>query len=215
MLPSKPPADVTALRGQVRRGLAMAWLGLSLAGGAGFHLLWIALRRAFGVLFALVVLFEQWGWRPLAAALAKLARLAPVAALERFIAGLPPYAALVTFALPSALLVPLKLLALYLIANGHAVSAALLFIGAKVVGTAVVARLYQLTQPQLMQIGWVRRIHDVLVPWLHAVHEAIRQSWAWRYGRIVKAKAKRALAPVVARIKAKAMELLSLVRRPV
>jgi hypothetical protein len=215
MTPAKSPPDIRALRGQLRRGGAMLWLGATMTGGAALQLVWLGVRRVLGVVFALVVLFEQWGWRPLSNALKALAHLAPVAALERVISRLPPYGALVTFALPSALLVPLKLTALYLIANGHAFSAGALFIGAKIVGTAVVARLYQLTEPQLMQIAWVRRVHDVVMPRLHAVHEAIRQSWAWRYGRILKFQIKRALAPVVAQIKARLLALLSLRRGPV
>ena len=128
---------------------------------------------------------------------------------------MPPYAALVTFAVPTALLVPLKLLALYLIANGHAFSAGALFIGAKIVGTALVARLYQLTEQQLMQIAWVRRVRDVLMPRLHALHEAIRSSWAWRYGRVLEQKVKRVLLPITAQIKARVVALLAMRRGPV
>ena len=146
----------------------------------------LVLRRAFEVLFALVLLFEEWGWRPLAALLARFARFPVVAKLEALIVSLPPYGALAAFVLPSALLFPLKLLALYLIATGHAVTAALLFIGAKVAGTAILARLFMLTQPKLMQIGWFAQGYHWLMPWKDRVFTAIRASWAWRYGRIVK-----------------------------
>lgn len=207
-MPHQPP-DVTVLRSQLRRGLAMTWLGLGMLGRAAVWLAWIGVTRTFGIGLALVVLFEQWGWRPLAAALGMIAQLAPIAALERLIQRLPPYAALVTFALPALLLVPLKLLALYLIANGHAVSATALFIGAKVLGTAIVARLYNLTEPQLMQIAWVRRGLEVVLPRLHALHAAIRQSWAWRYGRMIKARIKRALAPYIFALKMRMAGLLS------
>ena len=209
MQPVPPPDTIPMLRAQVRRGSAMLWLGLSMVGGALLRLLWIGVRRILGVLLAVVVLFEQWGWRPLAAALSTLSHLAPIAALENLITRLPPYAALVTFALPAVLLIPLKLTALYLIANGHALSATLLFVAAKVVGTAIVARLYQLTEPKLRQIDWVRHVLDVVVPKLHAIHEAIRQSWAWRYGRVVKMQVKRAVAPIVARIKQRCLALIT------
>ena len=58
------------------------------------------------------------------------------------------------FALPTLLLLPLKLLALLLIAKGQVILAGLLFVAAKVVATALIARLFMLTQPALMQIGW-------------------------------------------------------------
>jgi hypothetical protein len=96
---------------------------------------------------------------------------------------------LAAFVGPSLVLFPLKLLALYLIATGHAIMAGLLFIGAKLVGTSVLARLYMLTSPQLMRIPWFARAHDKLMPWKDALFAKIRASWAWRYGRIVKHKA--------------------------
>jgi hypothetical protein len=208
------PNEIDALRAAFRKGLRLVAAGTRLIGQSGLRLAWLGVRRLLGIVFALILLFEQWGWQPLSDALARLARLAPIAALERHIARLPPYAALVTFALPSALLVPLKLLALYLIANGHAFTAGALFVGAKIVGTAIVARLYQLTSPQLMQIGWVKRAHDVLLPRLHDAHEAIRQSWAWRVGRVWKFRVKRSLQPVVLRLRARFVELIGLSRAP-
>jgi hypothetical protein len=146
----------------------------------------LAVRRLFEVLFALILIFEEWGWRPLAAALARLAQFPIVARLEALIVALPPYGALAVFLLPSLLILPLKLLAVFLIAAGHAVSAALLFVGAKVAGTAIVARLFMLTQPKLMQIEWFARLYNWLMPWKDRAFAAIRASWAWRYGRIVK-----------------------------
>jgi hypothetical protein len=146
-------------------------------------------RRLFEVLLAILLLFEEWGWKPLSRAMAWLATFRLVARAERVITGLPPYGALAAFIGPSIVLLPLKLLALYLITNGHAVMAALLFIGAKLVGTAVLARLYILTSPKLLQIGWFARAHDWLMPWKVAIFVRIRASWAWRVGRIVKHRA--------------------------
>ncbi len=154
----------------------------------------IVLRRAAEALLAVVIVFEEWGWQPLAAALARLARFAPVRALEAAIVRLPPYGALVVFAVPSVLILPLKLLALWLIASGHALAAAGLFIAAKVVGTAIVARLYQLTEPRLMQLEWFRRAHDWVMPRLHALSERVRASGVWRQGRLVKRALQRRLA---------------------
>ncbi len=80
----------------------------------------------------------------------------------------------------------MKLVALFLIANGHALSAALLFVGAKIAGTAILARLFMLTQAKLMQIGWFARGYNWLMPWQERMFAAVRASWAWRYGRIIK-----------------------------
>jgi hypothetical protein len=158
------------------------------AGRTAWAILRLIVRRLFEILFALILIFEEWGWRPLAAALARLAKFPIIARIETLITALPPYGALAVFVLPSILIFPLKLLALFLIATGHALSAALLFVGAKIAGTAILARLFMLTQPKLMQIGWFARLYNWLMPWKDRAFAAIRSSWAWRYGRIVKHK---------------------------
>jgi hypothetical protein len=153
-----------------------------------------ALRRFLEIVLILIILFEEWGWRPLAQALAWLARFRPWARVEAAIAALPPYPALFVFALPSALLIPLKFVALFLITKGYTLTAAALFVGAKVAGTALLARLFQLTRPALMRIAWFARAYDTLMPWKTALEDYVRASWAWRWGRLVKARAKNAAA---------------------
>lgn len=162
---------------------------------------WNILRRAVEILLALIVLFEEWGWRPLADLLARLGRWRPWAIVERGIAALPPYAALAVFALPSALFFPLKLLALYLIAKGQAVLATLVFALAKVLGTALVARIFQLTRPALMRIAWFAWGYNLFVPWKDALFARIRATWAWRTGRILKARVKKAAGAAWMRLK--------------
>jgi hypothetical protein len=138
--------------------------------------------------------FEEWGWRPLADLIGRLARWRPWAAVEALIMRLPPYAALVVFVLPSTLLLPLKLLAVVLIAKGQIILAGILFAAAKVVATALVARLFMLTQPALMQIGWFAWGYETLMPWKDALVARVHASWAWRVSRVVKERARRAVA---------------------
>ena len=71
--------------------------------------------------------------------------------------------------------------------------AALLFAGAKVVATALVARIFMLTQPALMQIGWFAWAYDTIMPWKEALVERVRASWVWRVSRLWKERAKRAV----------------------
>ena len=174
--------------------LAVGVLMAGAAGGAGLRLAlwftWLWLRRALGVVLALVVLFAEWGWRPLSALLGQLRRLALVTRLENWLQTLPPYAALAAFAVPTLFLLPLKILALYFIAHDQKLAALGLLAFAKLGGTALVARLFILTGPQLMQIAWAKRLHDAIVPWKNALYAQIRSSWAWRYGRMLKAKVK-------------------------
>lgn len=147
------------------------------------------LIAALNITVALVILFEEWGWRPLSNLLGRLAAFAPIAAVERLLARLPPYAALVALVLPMSLLLPLKLVALWLLANEHFVSASLLFVGAKIASTALIARIFLLVKPALMQIGWFAALFNWFMPWKDALYAQIRASWVWRYGRVVKARA--------------------------
>jgi hypothetical protein len=143
---------------------------------------------ALQIIAALIIIFEEWGWRPLADALARLARFGIWAALEARIAALPPYGALLAFAIPVAILFPFKLLALYLLALGDYSSAAVVFVAAKLVGTALLARIFTLTKPALMEIGWFAAAYNTFVPWKDALFETIRASRTWRYGRMLKTR---------------------------
>jgi hypothetical protein len=111
------------------------------------------------VLVALIVLFEQWGWEPLQRLMARIAELPGLRHLESLIARLPPWAALVVLLLPSLLLVPVKLGALWLIGIGRGGLGVLLIVVAKVVGTAVIARLFTLTRPALRRLSWFEALY--------------------------------------------------------
>lgn len=165
------------------------------------------LKVVLEILLALIVVFEEWGWRPLAELLGRLARWRPWAILESYIVRLPPYAALVVFVLPTTLLLPLKLLAVFLVARGQLVLAGLLFAFAKVAATALVARLFMLTQPALMQIGWFARGYDTLIPWKEALVSRVRASWAWRMGRLWKERTRRLVSSEWRRWRPVVMEL--------
>jgi hypothetical protein len=149
------------------------------------------LKAAASWLLALVVLFEEWGWEPLQRALGRLARLPLIGALERWIGALPPRVALAVFLLPSLLLLPVKLAALWLIGQGHAVLGAATVVAAKLVGTALVARLFSLTRPALMQLAWFAAAYTRWVTWKDAAMAHVRASWPWRAGRVMKRAAQR------------------------
>lgn len=162
----------------------------------GLRLAARGLRMLLQILLALLIVLEEWGWRPLADGLARLARWRPWAAVERFVSGLPPYPALVAFVLPSGLLLPLKFLALILIGKGYYLTSVALFLFAKAVATALVARLFILTQPALMRIGWFAWGYNTLMPWKDALAAQVRSSLVWRTGRAVKWRVQRALRPL-------------------
>jgi hypothetical protein len=180
------------LKRQGRRLLLTVTL-ISLFFGKAILRAWEAVRPTLvfvlHVLAALILLFEEWGWRPLSNLIARLARFPLWAAAERWIAGLPPYGALMTLAVPSAILIPAKFLGVFLLVTGHFVTALAVIVLAKLASTALIARLFFLTKPQLMQIAWFRRAFEAFVPWQEALFAHIRNSWVWRYGRVLRWRA--------------------------
>lgn len=139
---------------------------------------------------ALLLLFEEWGWEPLAAAFAALGRLPWWGQLERLISRLPPWAALLVFGVPVGALVPIKLLALYLFGQGHVMLGLALVLAAKLVGTAIAARLFQLTQPALMQMAWFARLYTPWKNWKDRVLAQMRGAWPWRMAQRLKLRTK-------------------------
>ena len=136
------------------------------------------------------LVFEEWGWEPLAAGFAALGRLPVWRQLEWLILRLPPWAALLAFGVPVLTLIPLKLLALYLLGEGHVGTGLGLIVAAKIAGTAMTARLFQLTHPALMKIGWFARGYGLWKPWKDYKLRQVRTSWPWRAGRRLKQRAR-------------------------
>lgn len=142
---------------------------------------WIAwLKVPLRLALALVILFEEWGWQPLQNLMARLARLPVLRQMEALISRLPPYAALVVFFLPGLALLPVKIGALWLIAQGQRLLGLALIVVAKIVGTAIVARLFTLTQPALMRLAWFARLHGRWTVWKASLLGWVRGSAVWR-----------------------------------
>ena len=149
---------------------------------AGIHMARV-LKAAGTLLLALLIVFEEWGWEPLARLMARIARLRILAAAEARIARLSPYAALAVMTLPFVLLVPLKIVAWWMIGSGQFFLGASLIAAAKVAGTAVVARMFALSKPALMQLGWFATGYGRWTTWKRELLERVRRSRVWQRGR--------------------------------
>ena len=156
--------------------------------------------HAIEFLLALIILFEEWGWRPLSAMIARLAQYRVVARLEAWVKTLPPWPSLGVFLVPSVLFLPLKLASLWLIGNGQLIAAMLLFAFAKVAGTALYARIFQLTQPALMRLTWFARAYNWFIPWKDKLVAHAKATAVWKAAVAWKLRAKAAwerVKPVV------------------
>ncbi len=134
----------------------------------------------FVLIAATLILLEDWLWDDLARLAAAIGRLPVFHQVEALIISLPAYAALILFIVPSALLIPVKLLALYFISHGHAISGFVTIVLAKIAGTALVARLFILTKPKLLQIRWFAWAYERFVAFKARVYAAIKSTAVYR-----------------------------------
>lgn len=162
---------------------------------------WRVLRTLLLSIAAIVIFIEEWGWEPLQAILGRIARWGPLAALEARIRSASPRMALALFGLPAVLLFPLKVAALWLIHAGHGVLGVAIIVLAKLIGTALLGRLFVLTERQLMQFAWFAR---ALQWWLALkarvalwVRETVRRSAAWRALRALRMSLRRQVRRIV------------------
>jgi len=138
------------------------------------------LAAPFVFLAAIFILLEDWLWDDLARLAAAIGRLPFLHAIEVFITRLPPYAALIFFATPSLLLLPVKLAAFYFMSHGQATLGLVTVVAAKILGTALVARIFTLTRPTLMRIGWFAWIYERFIAFKTRIYDAIKSTAIYR-----------------------------------
>jgi hypothetical protein len=138
-----------------------------------FPLSWLA---------AIVFLIEEAIWDWTAALMARLGAVRLVHAVEKHIATLPPRWALVTFLLPSLILIPAKLIGLHAITSGHWLFGSSVFALAKLLGMAFFSRIFNLTRPALMELMWFSRFYAFVMYYRNRIH-AYLDNWA-AYQRI-------------------------------
>lgn len=175
--PGRCVRDTPAHNARVTKPLTAPWLRKLLA-----PLKW---------LLALVILFEEWGWEPLQRVLVRIGRWPGFAWIESAVRRAPPWLALLLFCVPALLLLPVKLMALWLIGMGHALTGLALIVLAKLAGTAIVARLFSLTQPTLMQLAWFVRWYGRWIHWKGELLAQVRASGPWRMARVLRRQTRR------------------------
>ncbi len=138
--------------------------------------------KPFWFVLALLFLFEAWAFEQFRALGRWIAARIPLAwvktALQAAIAHLPPMATLVLFCIPVLVIIPFKLVGLWLIAQRHVFLGAGVFLAAKFVGLAVTAFLFDLCRSKLMQMAWFVRFYHVILrvkQWAHDRVEPFRQ----------------------------------------
>ncbi|HEX2761563.1 MAG TPA: hypothetical protein VHM27_13655 [Rhizomicrobium sp.] len=132
------------------------------------------------VVAAAYVLFEDTILHWASLGMRRLAKLPAIAWLERQLRRLPPYPAMLVFLVPIGLLFPVKLLALWAIATGHAITGLLIIILAKTLSTALGAWLYGALRPVLGQLPWFVRAETWVFSWRDRLYGYVRSLKAWQ-----------------------------------
>jgi hypothetical protein len=134
------------------------------------------LLKPLWILFAVLFLFEAWLWSHLAPLVAWLVARIDLPRLKARVASwvehLPPAATLVIFVVPVLVLLPIKFLGFWLLAHGSWLGAMATLALAKVVSMAVMAFIFEVTRPKLLQLAWFRWLYERVLAGL---------AWAHRY----------------------------------
>jgi hypothetical protein len=137
------------------------------------------ISKPFWALLALLLLFEEWLWEKLKPQILRLAkwlgRYTAWARFEAWLSSLSPRAALIALILPWLLLLPAKLAVIALLAKGRALIALVLAVLSKLLGTALLTRVFALTRPQLMTMPWFARLYARITDFLARAHAWLRE----------------------------------------
>jgi len=164
------------------------------------------ISRVFWTFLAVLFLIEAWLWEKLEPMVAAVVRAIPLARVKAGIAAgvnkLPPFAVLFVFLIPVVVLLPFKLAAIWLLANGQVILAVGVYVLAKLVGVGVAAFLFETCKPKLLQMRWFAAVyewlrgvwagaHRLVEPikariktWMAALRGKARSEFARRFGRV-------------------------------
>lgn len=121
------------------------------------------LTRPLWALLALLLLAEEWLWDRLQSGMRALALRLHLHRLETLLRALPPWASLLVLLAPAALLLPFKLAALWALGHGHWVLGSLVFVAAKLCGTALAAYLFDLVRASARRLAWFDRLYTAIM----------------------------------------------------
>ena len=132
------------------------------------------------IVLAILFLIEAWLWDHLEPIVARLVAVIPwrrlKALLARSIARLSPAATLLVFLVPVAVIIPIKLIGLWLVAEGYWVHAAGTLLFAKLAGLGTTAFVFDACRDKLLQLVWFRLLYEsvmALRDWARAMVEPI------------------------------------------
>jgi hypothetical protein len=87
----------------------------------------------------------------------------PFSNARHFVEGLGPYQSLVLLLIPTAIVEPLKLVALAVAGEGHWITGTAMIVIAYAASLLLVERLFTIVKPKLLTLPWFARLWDWFV----------------------------------------------------
>lgn len=132
-------------------------------------------------ILALLLIFEEWLWGKLLLLTSQMGQWPIIRQTEAKLRQLPKYAALSAIAIPWLLLLPVKFVAVKLVTHHHQFLGLLVLLSAKVIGTAIVARVFSLTRDEALKIIWFKKLYDLILALLHWARNWLQNSTSYKF----------------------------------
>lgn len=146
---------------------------------------------------AAVVFVEQVLIRYLNVAMAAVARWPLIARFEAWLMSLPPWGAVLAFALPSIIILPVKISALWFAAHHRFALATASVVLGKVLATAILARLYRILRPTMMKLRWFAWADTKFFAWRDWAYGFVKSLPAWQQAKALIERTRAWLAELV------------------
>jgi len=156
-----------------------------------------ALEIAIVPFAAALVFVEQVLIRYLNRMMAAVSRWPPIARFERWLMSLPPWAAVLAFAMPSIIILPVKASALWFAAHHRFVLATGAVVLGKILATAILARLYRILRPTMMTLRWFAWADTKFFLWRDWAYGFVRSLPAWQRAKALVERTRLWLAELV------------------
>jgi hypothetical protein len=119
------------------------------------------------VLLAVVFLIEAWLWDHLEPMVAWIVARIPLHTFKRWLAErvdtLSPAMSLIVFVVPVIPLFPLKLAGVWLLVHEYWLTAFVTILFAKLVGVGVMAFVFDVTRPKLLEMQWFEKLYGFVL----------------------------------------------------
>ncbi len=130
-----------------------------------WRLLKTLLRGVFGTIALAFFIIEDVFWAALKPIMAWVSNLAAIRRLEAWLDELGPMPFLALFIVPLIVVWPVKLIGLWIIAQGRVIIGSIIFGAAEFIGAALAVRLWAIGRDRLLTIGWFAKAYGAIT-WL-------------------------------------------------